>query len=158
MLYNMTQKVLFIFQFFIIRVTYSKHFDETIIEINTFHTTDCQFYPFQHTTPWDFEFCFVNIKTRKKEKKSNVFMISVAEFTFFIKNIVSSAQAVYRKLWLNIFRPSILLFVLIKTKAITKTKMKRYAEIGSPCRVLLSSLKQRVVFPAISDTRFLVFK
>ena len=60
-------------------------------------------------------------------------MISVAEFTFFIKNVVSSAYAIYRKLWLNIFRPSILLFVLIKIKAISKTKMKRYAEIGSPC-------------------------
>ena len=59
-------------------------------------------------------------------------MISVAEFTLFIKKVVSSTYAVYRKLWLNIFRPSILLFVLIKIKAISKTKMERYSEIGSP--------------------------
>ena len=59
-------------------------------------------------------------------------MISVAEFTLFIKKVVSSTYAVCRKLWLNIFRPSILLFVLIKIKAISKTKMKRYSEIGSP--------------------------
>ena len=58
-------------------------------------------------------------------------MISVGEFIIFIKKVVSSeAYAVYRKLWLTIFKPSILLFVLIKIKAISKTKMKRYAEIG----------------------------
>ena len=68
-------------------------------------------------------------------------MISVGEFIIFIKKVVSSeAYAVYRKLWLTIFKPSILLFVLIKIKAISKTKMKRYAEIGWPCRVHLSSL------------------
>ena len=69
------------------------------------------------------------------------FMISIAEFIFFIRKVVSSAYAVYRKSWLNIFRTSILLFVLIKVKAISKTRMKRYAEIGPPCRVPLSSLK-----------------
>ena len=58
-------------------------------------------------------------------------MISVGEFIIFIKKVVSSeAYAVYRKLWFTIFKPSILLFVLIKIKAISKTKMKRYAEIG----------------------------
>ena len=58
-------------------------------------------------------------------------MISVGEFIIFIKKVVSSeAYAVYRTLWLTIFKPSILLFVLIKIKAISKTKMKRYAEIG----------------------------
>ena len=58
-------------------------------------------------------------------------MISVGEFIIFIKKVVSSeAYAVYRKLWLTIFKPSILLFVLIKIKAISKSKMKRYAEIG----------------------------
>ena len=41
-------------------------------------------------------------------------MISVAEFNFFTKKVASLAYAVYRKLWLNIFRRSILLFVLIK--------------------------------------------
>ena len=38
-------------------------------------------------------------------------MISVAEFIFFIKEVVSSAYVVYRKVWLNIFSPSMLLFV-----------------------------------------------
>ena len=68
-------------------------------------------------------------------------MISVAEFMVFMKRVVSSAYAVYRKLWLNTLKPSILLFVLIKVKTIFKIKMKRYAEIESPCRVPLSSLK-----------------
>ena len=67
-------------------------------------------------------------------------MISVAEF--ILKKVVSSVHAVFRKLSLNIFRPSIfLLFVLIKVKAISKTGMKRYAEIVSSCRVPLSRLK-----------------
>ena len=63
-------------------------------------------------------------------------MISVAEFIVFIKKVVPSAYAVYRKVWLNISRRSVLLLVLIKVKTIPKTKMKKYAEIGSPCRVL----------------------
>ena len=54
-------------------------------------------------------------------------MVSIAEVTFFIKKVVSSACAVYRKLWLNIFRPSILLIVLIKIKAISKTRIKKCA-------------------------------
>ena len=66
-------------------------------------------------------------------------MISVAEFIFFIKKDVSSAYAVYRKLWLNIFRPPILLLVLMKVKTVSKTKMKMYAEIGPPFWVPLSS-------------------
>ena len=68
-------------------------------------------------------------------------MISVAEFIFFIKTGVSSVYIVYRMLWLNIFRSLILLFVEIKIKAISKTKMKRYAEIGSPCLVPFPSLE-----------------
>ena len=76
-------------------------------------------------------------------------MVSVAEFIFFIKKVVSSAYAVYWKLWLNIFRPSILFFVLMKVKAISKTRMKRYAEIRSPCRVSFSSLRYHVVVPVL---------
>ena len=68
-------------------------------------------------------------------------MISVAEFIFLIKKVVSLAYVIYRKLWLNIFRSSISLFVLIKKKAIFQNKMKMYAEIGSLCRVLLSTLR-----------------
>ena len=84
-------------------------------------------------------------------------MISVAEFIYFIKKVVSSAYAVYRKLWLNILKPSILLFVLIKVKTISRIKMKRYAEIGLPCRVRLSSLKERVLFSSFKtyDSWFL---
>ena len=65
-------------------------------------------------------------------------MISVAEFIY---TVAENSYAMYRKLWLNIFRPSILLFVLIKVKAISKTRRKRHAEIGSACRVPYSSLK-----------------
>ena len=36
-------------------------------------------------------------------------MISVAEFIIFIKKVVSTAYAMYNKLWLNIFRPLIFL-------------------------------------------------
>ena len=67
-------------------------------------------------------------------------MISVLEFIIFIEKVVSSAYAVYRELWLNILRSSIL-FVVIKLKATSKTKIKMYAEIGSSYRVPLSSLK-----------------
>ena len=52
-----------------------------------------------------------------------------------------SAYALYRKLWLNIFRPSILLLVLIKVKATSKTKKKKYAEIRSPWGIPLTSVK-----------------
>ena len=68
-------------------------------------------------------------------------MISVAGFILFYEKVVSSAYVVYRKLWLNISRSSILLFVIIKVKTISKTKPKRNAETGSPYRVPLSSLK-----------------
>ena len=138
MFYNMN--VLSVFKFFIIRVTYSKYFDD-IIEINTFHTTECQFYSFQHTNLCDFAFCFIDFKTRKKKKKKpNFFYDFCCRIYIFYEKVVSSAYAVYRKLWLNIFR-SLVLFVLIKVKAISKTRMKRYAEIGSLCRVPHSSLK-----------------
>ena len=66
-LYIMTDKVLFIFKFFILRVTYSKYCNDIIMEINLFHTTECQFYPFQHTNPCDSAFCFIDFKTRKKK-------------------------------------------------------------------------------------------
>ena len=56
-------------------------------------------------------------------------MIYVGEFVFFIKKVVLSAYAYYVLWWNTLFRPSILLFVSIKVKAISKTKMKRYAEM-----------------------------
>ena len=59
-----------------------------------------------------------------------------------------SAYALYRKLWLNIFRPSILLLVLIKVKATSKTKNKKYAEIRCPWAIPLTSLKWQAVFPS----------
>ena len=69
-------------------------------------------------------------------------MIYVARFIIlFYKKVVSSAYAVYRKLWLNILRSSILLFVINKVKTISKTKPKRNAETGSPFRVPVSSLR-----------------
>ena len=49
-------------------------------------------------------------------------------------------------------------FVLIKTKITSYAKMKKYAEIGSPCLVLLSSLKHGVVVPSLiaHHSRFLI--
>ena len=37
-------------------------------------------------------------------------------------------------------------FALMKVKITSNAKMKKYAEIGPPCLVPLSSLKYRVVF------------
>ena len=47
-------------------------------------------------------------------------------------------------------------FALIKEKTTSKAKIKRYAEIGSPCLVPLPNLKYGVVLPPLI-TRFRVF-
>ena len=102
----MIEKVLLIFNFFVIRVTYSKYLNDNIIEINTFHNLECQFTPFRVPILAISHFALL-ILTKKREKQSNVFMISVAEFIFFMKKVESSVYLVYRKIWLNIFRSSI---------------------------------------------------
>ena len=49
-------------------------------------------------------------------------------------------------------------FALIKEKTTSKAKIKRYAEIGSPCLVPLSNLKYGVVLPPLitHDSEFFI--
>ena len=98
------------------------------------------FTPFSTPISAILHFALLILRPEKKKKKPNVFYDFCCRIYIFYEKVVSSAYAVYRKLWLNIFR-SLVLFVLIKVKAISKTRMKRYAEIGSLCRVPHSSLK-----------------
>ena len=47
-------------------------------------------------------------------------------------------------------------FTVIKEKITSKARIKRYAEIGSPCQVTLSNLKNGVVLPPLitNDSEF----
>ena len=99
------------------------------------------FTPSSTPIPTILHFALLILRPKKKRKRIKCFYDFYCRFYIFLKKFVSSAYALYTKLWLNVFRPSTLLFVLIKVKAISKTRMKRYAEIGSPCQVPLSSLK-----------------
>ena len=74
----------------------------------------------------------------------------MAEFKSFTKKVVSSAYAAYRNSWSKMFRPETSfydLINLIKAKSTSNTKIKSYAEIGSPCRAPLWSEKYFVVWP-----------
>ena len=55
----------------------------------------------------------------------------------------------YKSVWLKIFRPWIFLFSCIKRNTISRTRTNKYADIGSPCLVPLSSLKYCVVKPPL---------
>ena len=78
----------------------------------------------QHTNPSNFVFYFIDFKTRKKKKKIKC-IYDFCWIYIFYKKVASLTSTVYRKLRLNIFRLWILLFVLIKVKAIFKTRMER---------------------------------
>ena len=56
---------------------------------------------------------------------SNRFMTSVNDSLSFRKKVVSSAYAVYKKIWLKILRPFMFLFSLIHRKSISKTRINR---------------------------------
>ena len=45
------------------------------------------------------------------------------------------------------FKPLTLGLILTNIKKISKTSTNKYADIGSPCRALLSNLKYLVIFP-----------
>ena len=47
-------------------------------------------------------FFLLVLKPEKREKPSNTLLIAVAKYIFLIKKVLSSAHAMYRKLWLNI--------------------------------------------------------
>ena len=70
-----------------------------------------------------------------------LFNTSVADFSFYKKKVVSSAYAVYRKSLLQTFKLLVLGFLFILMNALSKTRMKRYADKGSPCLVPLPNLK-----------------
>ena len=69
----MIEKVLLIFNFFVIRVTYSKYLNDNIIEINTFHNLECQFTPFRVPILAISHFSLLILK-RKKEKNNQMFL------------------------------------------------------------------------------------
>ena len=79
---------------------------------------------------------FLWFKTRKRRKIIKCFYDFCCRIYIFYKKVVHT-----QLLWLNIFKSSISLFVLIKVKTISKTRMKRYAETGSCCQVPISRLK-----------------
>ena len=126
----------------------------TLLRLTHSIPQSASFTPFSKAILAISHFALLILIPENREKVIKFFYDFSYRIHIFHKKVVSSAYAVYRKLWLNIFRPSILLFVLIKVKAISKTKIKRYAEIGSPCQVPLSSLKKQVVFPPFTTHNF----
>ena len=66
---------------------------------------------------------------------------SVADFSFCKKRWYLQRMQLYRKLLLQTFKLLILGFLFILMNAISKTRMKRYTDKGSPCLVPLSNLK-----------------
>ena len=62
-------------------------------------------------------------------------------FHFVKKNVVSPAYAVYRKSLLQTFKLLILGFFFISMNALSKMRMKRYADKGSPSLAPLFNLK-----------------
>ena len=70
-----------------------------------------------------------------------LFKTSVADFSFCKTKVVSSAYALYRWSLLQTFRLLISGFFFILMNANSKTRMKRYADKGSPYLVPLFNLK-----------------
>ena len=55
-----------------------------------------------HSNNCNITFFLLVLKPEKREKPSNTLLIAVAKYIFLIKNVLLSAHAMYRKLWLNI--------------------------------------------------------
>ena len=70
-----------------------------------------------------------------------LFKSPVADFSFCKEKVVSSAYAVYRKPLLQTLKLLILGFFFILINDISKTRMEKYANKGSPCLIPLFSLK-----------------
>ena len=83
----------------------------------------------------------------KLEKHRKPFKTTLMELMSSKKNVVSSACAAYKYSWSKMFKSCVFLFVLIIMKNISKARIKRYADIGSPWWAPLSSLKYLVVCP-----------
>ena len=93
----------FSFSGFLSWVTYSKYFDDIIIEINTFHTTEWQFYPFNQTNPCNFAFYLINFKTGKNSKRIKCFYDFCCGIYNFYQKVVSSVYTLYRKAYIQAF-------------------------------------------------------
>ena len=61
------------------------------------------------------------------------FITSITESSLLRKNVVSSAWTEYKIILSKILIPLIFLFSLMKVKAISRTRINKQAEIGSPC-------------------------
>ena len=64
----------------------------------------------------------------------------------------------YKKVWSKNVRPCIPLFCLIKLNTISRTRINKKADIGSPWRVTLSNLKYFIVNPPfiMHDSGYLI--
>ena len=72
----------------------------------------------------------------------------------FAKKVVSSVYAVYQNSLLQTFKLLLLVFLFIFMRAIYKTRIKRYADKGTPCLVPLSNLKYFFVCPPFTMHNF----
>ena len=68
----------------------------------------------------------------KNEKCSKTCITSVTGFLLLRKKVVSWAYAVYKKWLLKMVRPWKFSLSSTKKKTISKTRIKKYAKIGSP--------------------------
>ena len=65
----------------------------SLLRLTHFIPQSASFTPFSPSIPAISHSVLLILRPEKREKLSNVFMISVAEFIFFIKKVVSSACA-----------------------------------------------------------------
>ena len=78
---------------------------------------------------------------RQQDINEEVFIHSITDFLSLRKSVVSAAYAVHRNVFSKILRSLIFSFCMLNKNAISKTIINKYAEIGSPCLVPISSLK-----------------
>ena len=98
--------------------------------------------PFSARKPAISQLLLFRLSPENVERISKVFINSIIDFSSLRKNLVLSTYAVHRNVFFSkILRPLIFLFFMINKNAISKTIVNKYAEIGSPCVVPLSSLK-----------------
>ena len=69
------------------------------------------------------------------------YSILLLQIFHFVKKMVSTAYAVYRKSLLQTFKLLILGFFFIFMNAISNPRTEIYADNGSPCLVPLANLK-----------------
>ena len=97
--------------------------------------------PFRAPKPTISHLPLLGLSPENLEKTSTVLINSITDFLFLRKNVVSSAYAVYKNVFPKILRPLIFAFCMINKKTISQTSINKYAAIGLPCLVPLSSLK-----------------